>query len=302
MNDKQILVIGSVNIDHLMFVPKHPRPGETILASEYYTAFGGKGANQAVACARLGGRTTFIANVGSDLIGSEMVARFSKDGIDTSLIKKVESEKTGVALIMIDPGGENIIGISTGANATLDTNRIIAQEHKIADADFLLMQLETPLESISAAAGLAKKYRTKVVLNPAPAIQLPDEILVNVDIITPNQTEAEILTGVSVVDLETARQAARVLHGKGITTVIITMGDAGAFYSDADESIIVHAVKVDPVDTTAAGDTFNGALLVGLSRGLSGVEVVDFANRCAAISVTRVGAQPSIPYLNEVQG
>lgn len=234
--NKQILVIGSVNVDHFIRVENLPKPGETVLGNQYDIVGGGKGANQAVACARLGGDTRFIANVGSDAFGASMVEQFAEDGIDVSLIKTVESEKTGVALIFVeDQHAENVIGIVGGANNSLSPLQIRANEDAIQQASYVLLQLEVPIESVEAAVKIARKHQTKVMLNPAPASPLTDELLKGIDIIVPNQSEAEILTGIEVNDKQGAEKAARVLHERGIETVIITMGKDGAYLSSGAE-------------------------------------------------------------------
>lgn len=300
MREKTILVIGSINIDHIMRVHRFPQPGETVKGNAYDIVAGGKGANQAVACARLGGRTSFIASIGMDDPGREMVRQFEKDGVDVSMIEACHSEKTGVALIFVEDGAENIIGIHSGANESVSPERIKSHEAAIGRADYLLMQLEIPLESVIAAATLAGAYGTKVILDPAPAIELPDELLSRVDVITPNQTEAELLTGVKVRNAENAQLAASKLHAKGIDTVIITMGSLGAYVSTQSENNLIAGENVKSVDTTAAGDTFNGGLCVGLAKGMTISDTVKFANLCAAISVTRMGAQASITHIADV--
>ena len=302
---KSILVLGSVNADHVLKVSSFPRPGETITGSRYDIIPGGKGANQAVACARLGGKTRFKACIGQDAFGNEILNKFAEDGIDTSLIEQVEGVNTGVALIFVDDNAENCIGISAEANGHLNSERVAKNSHHIAAADYLLMQLETPEEAILSAAKAGKAGNTEVVLNPAPARPLSDDILACVDMITPNQTEAEVLTGVAADTPENAVKAANVLHGKGIATVVITMGKQGALVSAKQgefiESKMVSSFRVEATDTTAAGDTFNGAMLVALSEGKTLEEAVLFGNASAAISVTRSGAQTSIPARAEVE-
>lgn len=292
---KQILVLGSVNADHVLKVDAFPRPGETVTGSRYDIIPGGKGANQAVACARLGGQTRFMACVGQDAFGREISHKFAEDGIDTSLVEQVEGINTGVALIFVDGNAENCIGIAAEANGALTPERVRQNQKEIAEAQYLLMQLETPEASIVEAAQIARNAGVKVVLNPAPARPLSDQLLFTIDMITPNQTEAEMLSGVAVHDQDSATQAARVLHDKGIETVVITMGKMGVLISDSEGCRMVSGFRVDATDTTAAGDTFNGALLVKLAEGASMDEAATFANAAAAISVTRSGAQTSIP-------
>ncbi|WP_257275591.1 ribokinase [Endozoicomonas sp. SESOKO4] len=298
---KQILVLGSVNADHVLKVESFPRPGETVTGSRYDVIPGGKGANQAVAIARLGGNTRFLACVGQDAFGHEIIDKFAEEGIDTSLIEQVEGLNTGVALIFVDGRAENCIGVAAEANAALTSERVLDKKAGIYGADYLLMQLETPEASILEAAKVARSNGVTVVINPAPARPLSDELLANVDTITPNQTEAELLTGVTVNDPESACQAASVLHDKGISTVVITMGRMGALISDQTGARMVPGFEVSATDTTAAGDTFNGALLVKLAEGLDIDSAALFANAAAGISVTRSGAQTSIPGRDEAE-
>ena len=301
---KQILVLGSVNADHVLRVNQFPRPGETVTGSQYSIIAGGKGANQAVACARLGGQTKFMACVGVDAFGGQIIRQLADDGIDTDCVEQIEGVNTGVALIFVDDDAENCIGIAGEANHYLNATFVERHQQAIKAADYLLMQLETPEDGLLEAATLAKQYDTAVVLNPAPAKPLPETLLACVDLITPNQTEAEVLTGVKVEDRDSAAHAASVLHAKGIATVVITMGSQGAFISqlkDGDTvTEMVSAFRVVPVDTTAAGDTFNGGLLVALTEGMDMATAAHFANGCGALAVQRHGAQTSIPTRAEV--
>jgi ribokinase len=302
MTDKTILVLGSVNADHVLDVQSLPTPGETRIGSNYRVVAGGKGANQAVACARLGGSTQFLACVGDDADGIGSVGALGLDGIDTSTIEVSKNTRTGVALIFVDAQGENCIGISAEANALLSPAMVRQHEALIAEADYLLLQLEVPVESVVLAAQTAKRAHTRVILNPAPAVEsLADELLNCVDVITPNQTEAEILSGIEVNSAQDAERAAARLHQRGIGTVIITMGSLGAYVSDSSGSRTIAAHQVKAVDTTAAGDTFNGALVVALAEGKGLDEAVNFANLAAAMSVTRAGAQTSIPWRRELE-
>ena len=294
-----ILVLGSVNADHVLTVDQFPRPGETITGHSYSIIPGGKGANQAVACARLGGNTQFMACVGQDAFGREIVAQFAHEGIDTQCIENMEGVNTGVALIFVDGKAENCIGIASEANAALTAGYVEKHKAAIEQSDYLLMQLETPDEAILAAAKVAKNAETTVVLNPAPAKVLSDELLSHIDMITPNQTEAELLTGIAVNTPEDAQKAASILHQKGVKQVVITMGRQGAYISEQGEEHVVSGFTVTAVDTTAAGDTFNGALLVKLAEGETLSQAASFANAAAALSVTRKGAQTSIPSRSE---
>lgn len=300
---KKLTVLGSINADHVISVPYFAKPGETLSGSNYHIAYGGKGANQAVAAARLCDRAkmsvNFIGCIGEDGIGLTMKEAFTQDGIDVSAIKAIKNEMTGIAMIQVADSGENSIVISAGANACLDEKQVDEFAEKITQADYLLMQLETPLPALIKAAKFAKTNGTKVVLNPAPACQLPDELLTNLDMITPNETEAEILTGVTVSDEQSAAKSAQVFHSKGIETVLITLGSKGVYVSEKGQGEIIKGFRVQAMDTTAAGDTFNGAFLTALLDGKPTLDAIKFAHAAAAISVTRKGAQPSIPTRDE---
>ncbi len=297
----KLVVLGSVNADHVLQVASFPRPGETLLGHSYAVIPGGKGANQAVAAARLGADTAFIACVGDDSFGRNMIAEFNRDGINTEAVMIEQNKPTGIAMIQVAATGENSICISAEANACLTPERISPHYDLIKQADTLLMQLETPIATIAQAAKIAQLSGTRVVLNPAPAQPLSDELLALIDLITPNETEAELLTGIKVVDMASAQDAADILHNKGIAQVMITLGSQGVWISENGNGKQVKGFRVDAVDTTAAGDTFNGGLLAGLQAGLALDEAIRFAHAAAAISVTRVGAQTSIPVQAEVQ-
>lgn len=296
----KLVVLGSVNADHVLQVASFPRPGETLLGHSYTVIPGGKGANQAVAAARLGADIAFIACVGDDSFGHNIITEFERDCINTQAVMIEQDTPTGIAMIQVAATGENSICISAEANACLTPERLIPHHALIAQADTLLMQLETPIATITQAAKIAKQAGTRVVLNPAPAQPLTDELLAVVDLITPNETEAELLTGIKVTDMASAQVAADVLHAKGISEVMITLGSQGVWISKAGIGKQVKGFRVDAVDTTAAGDTFNGGLLAGLQAGLALDDAIIFAHAAAAISVTRVGAQTSIPTKAEV--
>ncbi len=296
----KLVVLGSVNADHVLQVASFPRPGETLLGHGYAVIPGGKGANQAVAAARLGADIAFIACVGDDSFGHKMIKEFALDGINTQAVMVETDKPTGIAMIQVAATGENSICISAEANACLTPERLMPHNQLIEQADTLLMQLETPIATITRAANIAKQAGTRVVLNPAPAQPLSDELLAVVDLITPNETEAELLTGIKVTDMASAQVAANVLHVKGISEVMITLGSQGVWISTNGIGKQVKGFRVDAVDTTAAGDTFNGGLLAGSQSGLALDEAIRFAHAAAAISVTRVGAQTSIPSKAEV--
>ena len=297
---KRIVVVGSSNTDMIIKVPHVPVPGETIIGGKFSTAAGGKGANQAVAAARAGGDVTFIARLGDDMFGQQAKDGFVKDNINVDHVLTDKDAPSGVALIFVGEDGENSIAVASGANANLSPSDVQAASDAISSADILVMQLETPLETVLKAASIASKNGVKVILNPAPAQKLSDDILSHVSILTPNESEAELLTGIKV---ETERDVAAVadaLMAKGIETVIVTMGPKGAFVATADSKEVIPGFSVKAVDATAAGDVFNGTLAVAVAEGRPLKEAVTFANAAAALSVTKLGAQPSAPTREEI--
>lgn len=296
---KNIVVVGSSNTDMILKLARIPRPGETILGGEFITAAGGKGANQAVAAARAGGNVAFVARVGRDMFGEQAVAGLIKQCIDVDCVQ-YDASPSGVALIFVAGDGENSIGVGSGANSNLSPQDVQNAKDKISVAGVVVLQLETPLDTVRAAAELARRNGATVILNPAPAQPLPDDLLRNVSLITPNESEAELLTGIAVVDDASCDRAANELLAKGVETVIITLGSRGAYLASGRTRQLVPGFKVTPVDTTAAGDTFNGALAVGLAEDMPILEAIKFANAAAAVSVTRMGAQPSAPTREEV--
>ncbi|MBI6548153.1 ribokinase [Xenorhabdus lircayensis] len=301
MSMAKLVVMGSINADHILNLEFFPQPGETVKGEQYQVAFGGKGANQAVAAGRCGADITFIACVGRDDIGERICQQLVKDKIKTSSIEAIEGETTGVALIFVNQQGENVIGINAGANGALTPDYFLRHQQVVKNADALLLQLETPLETVQLAAETANKHHTKVILNPAPAQKISAQLLSLVDIITPNETEAECLTGIAVKDEVGAGKAAQALHDKGVETVIITLGSRGVWLSEkGKEGRIVPGFKVKAIDTIAAGDTFNGALVTGLLEGKEMLSAIRFAHAAAAIAVTRHGAQPAVPWRNEI--
>jgi ribokinase len=298
---KKIVVVGSSNTDLIIRVPEIPRPGETLLGGEFMTFPGGKGANQAVAAARAGGEVIFVASVGDDPYGQEAVKAYRLDNINTENIKVCRGVPSGIAMITISGKGENAITVAPGANALLTSADLEEIEEPFLEADYMLIQLETPLETVRKAVELCSEFNTPVILNPAPAADLPDEILRRVSIITPNETEAERLTGVIVQDEQSASEAADALHAKGVETVIITMGASGAYLSNrtTGSQKMVPGFKVTAMDTTAAGDVFNGQLAVSLAEGRTLERAVLEAHGAAALSVQKMGAQSSIPRKEE---
>ena len=297
---RQILVVGSSNTDMVIKAAHLPRPGETILGGTFFMNPGGKGANQAVAIARLGGPVTFICKTGSDIFGHQSQQLFEEEGINTSYVFSDSGNPSGVALITVDEKAENCIVVASGANANLPPSDLEKAEEAIERAALVLIQLEVPMETVCFVADIAWQKGKKVILNPAPAHPLPVDLLRHLYLITPNETEAEMITGVKITDESSAAEAARALSGMGVQHVIITLGSKGALIYSNGKAEMVPALKVEAVDTTAAGDVFNGALTVALSEGRSLKEAARFACKASAISVTRVGAQSSAPYRNEV--
>jgi ribokinase len=279
---------------------KIPVPGETILGGTFLMNPGGKGANQAVSAARLGGKVTFITKRGNDLFGNQTVGFLMREGIDSQYVVKDMDHPSGVALITVDSSGENSIVVAPGSNGYLLQDDIPAKIFETKKYSILLLQLEVPVVTVQYAAIKAMENGIKVILNPAPAQSLPDTLLRNSWLLTPNEIEAETLTGICITSISTCEKAASVLIDRGVKNVIITMGETGAYVKSGSFSGLIPGIKVKAIDTTAAGDVFNGALAVALSEGLDLKEAVIFANKAASISVTRMGAQASAPYRNEL--
>lgn len=295
-----ILVVGSSNTDMVIQAEHLPRPGETVIGGTFFMNPGGKGANQAVAIARLGASVSFVCKTGSDIFGHQAQQLFDEEGIDTSYILSDHKNPSGVALITVDEKAENCIVVASGANANLSADDLLLAEDAINKADYVLMQLEIPIDTVAFVAELASKKNKKVILNPAPAQKLPKELFQQLYIITPNETEAELLSGVKITDESSLEEAVKIIAGYGVQHVIITLGAKGALIYSDGEIEKVSAWDVKAVDTTAAGDIFNGALTVALSEGRCIKEAVRFACKASAICVTRKGAQSSAPYRNEV--
>ncbi len=296
----KIVVVGSSNTDLTIKMNKLPKLGETVIGKDYLRSLGGKGANQAVAAARAGAPVMFITKMGSDEFGNEALKNFNSEGIDTKNILIDEKLKSGLAMIWVDDKGENSIAVASGANANLMPAEIIEKTNEIKSASILLTQLEIPYETVKTAIEIAHKNNVKVILNPAPAFQLPDELLRMINIITPNIHELEALTNIRLNDENDIKLAAQLLNEKGIEYVIVTYGSKGSYLSCKNEFIHVHPFKVKAIDTTAAGDILNGALAAALLDNKMVKESLMFASAAAAISVTRMGAQISAPYKNDI--
>jgi ribokinase len=291
----KIVIVGSSNTDMIVKTERIPKPGETVIGGTFSMAAGGKGANQAVASARAGGKVTLVARIGSDLFGAQAVKGFRADKIHVNHIVRDKKAASGVALIFVDEAGENSIAVASGANAALSPSDVRKARAVIASADVLLMQLETPIETVEAAADIAVKRNIPVILNPAPARSLEETLLRKISVLTPNEHEAELLTGISVQSEQDTALAAEALKAKGVRLVIITLGPKGAYVHSDETKGLIPGYPVSAVDSTAAGDVFNGAFAVAFAEKRPLADAVRFANAAAAISVTKLGAQPSAP-------
>ncbi len=299
MSKKTILVVGSSNTDMTAKTKNLPRPGETVLGGVFTMGAGGKGANQAVAAQRLGGKVQFICKVGRDMFGDNAVKQYEAEGLDTSGILRSELP-SGVALIYVDEHAENCIVVASGANGDLNEADIEASRGALEHCGILLLQLESPIPSVLKAAKIAHEAGAMVVLNPAPACELPEELFRYIDLFIPNETELSTFSGLPVEDAESAQKAAAIMQGKGVGKLIVTMGSKGALICEGAAPVFVPAHKVKAVDTTAAGDTFCGALCVAISEGKTLKEAAEFACAASALTVQKMGAQNSIPFRKDI--
>ena len=299
-NLPQVCVVGSANVDLIFQVLRLPRMGETLAGKQMHLGFGGKGANQAVMAARLGARVSLVAKVGGDVFGEQMLANLRNQGINTTHVRIDTTNSTGVASIVVDDEAQNCIIVVPGANGRLLPEDIRASAPAIQTADVLLCQLEVPMETILEAFRLAKAAKVLTILNPAPAMTLPDELLALADLCVPNETELELLTGQTLETLDEITAAGQALRKRGPQTVIVTLGERGALLIQEQTAELVPAVPVTAVDPTGAGDAFIGSLAVFLTEGLTMGEAVPLANKAAALSVTRTGTQSAFPTRAEI--
>lgn len=297
---KNICVIGSLNMDLVVNVDTMPKPGQTIIGSNFKEVPGGKGANQAVAMARLNGNVSMIGKVGEDGFGQTLINSLKNDKVDTTYIQTAKGA-TGVALITVDKNAQNSIVVSPGANFEVKEDDIDNNIEAIKNSDIVVLQLETPLNTIKYALNKAKELNKYTILNPAPAVKLDDEIIKNVDLLTPNETELEIISGVSIETEEDIQKAAQIMIEKGVKELIVTLGSKGSLYINKEKSMFKKAYKVEAVDTTAAGDSYTGALAVALSQDKNIEDAMDFASKVGALSVLKEGAQSSLPILEDVK-
>jgi ribokinase len=295
------VVVGSSNMDLVVKSPRIPVPGETVLGGEFLMVPGGKGANQAVAAAKLGAKVFFVARLGNDLFGRKSLENFRVEGLDTTYVALTSDAPSGVALITVDHTGNNAIVVAPGANARLSPEDVRRAEAQIRSAGAVVAQLEVPMATVQCVGEIAHEAGVPFLLNPAPAQWLSPALLKIVSVLTPNESEARILTGIDVVDAHSARKAAEMLLSTGVKAVIVTLGSKGFLLAEGNSTELVPAMKVKAVDTTAAGDAFTGSLAVGLAQGQSLRDAALFAGRVAAFSVTRLGAQPSMPTREELE-
>ena len=297
---KNICVIGSLNMDLVVNVDTMPKPGQTIIGSNFKEVPGGKGANQAVAMTRLNGNVSMIGKVGEDGFGQTLINSLKNDKVDTTYIQTSKGA-TGVALITVDKNAQNSIVVSPGANFEVKEDDIDNNIEAIKNSDIVVLQLETPLNTIKYALNKAKELNKYTILNPAPAVKLDDEIIKNVDLLTPNETELEIISGVSIETEEDIQKAAQIMIEKGVKELIVTLGSKGSLYINKEKSMFKKAYKVEAVDTTAAGDSYTGALAVALSQDKNIEDAMDFASKVGALSVLKEGAQSSLPTIEDVK-
>lgn len=296
---KNICVIGSLNMDLVVNVDTMPKPGQTLLGGNFKEVPGGKGANQAVAMARLGGNVSMIGKVGNDGFGKTLVEALKSDNVNTDYIHTADSS-TGVAFITVDKNAQNSIVVAPGANFEVNKEDVDKNIDCIKNSDIIVIQLETPLETVKYALQVAKYLNKYTILNPAPALKLDDEIISNVDLLTPNETELEIISEIKIENEDDINKAAKSMIAKGVKELIVTLGSKGSLYINEEKSFFKPAYKVEAIDTTAAGDSFTGALAVALSNNKTMEEAMDFASKVGALSVMKEGAQSSLPVLEDV--
>lgn len=301
MKKEGVLVVGSANMDLVVTSERFPNPGETVFGKNFAMFPGGKGANQAVSCAKLGGLTYFLGKMGNDDFQSSLIRSLNESGVNISDVLIENGAQTGVALISVDGSGENEIIVISGTNMRFTTNDLLKKQEYFSKVKVVLSQLEIPIQTVTLAAQLAKQNGAIFILNPAPAAQLSDELFSFIDYLTPNESELEILSGINIVDKSSAEKASKVLLQKGLKNVLVTLGEKGSLLVNNNSVKHFETYKVKAVDTTAAGDSFNGALAYSLSIGKSIEQAIHFASYAAAISVTRMGAQTSMPTLKEVE-
>lgn len=301
MNKEGVLVVGSANMDLVVTSERFPKPGETIFGKHFEMFPGGKGANQAVSCAKLGGLTYFLGKMGDDDFHDSLNKSLSESGVHIEDVLIEQDAQTGCALISVDGTGENQIIVISGTNMDFSSEDLLTKKEYFEKVKVVLAQLEIPIETVTQAARLAKENDALFILNPAPAAELSGELLSMVDYITPNKSELELLTGIKITDHESQENAAKILLDKGVKNVIVTLGEKGSLLVNKEVCTLTHSYSVQAVDTTAAGDSFNGALAYSLANDVNIKDAIHFANYSAALSVTKMGAQTSMPTINDVE-
>ncbi len=296
-----VIVVGSLNMDLVVRAPKIPRPGETVLGSDFKQVPGGKGANQADAAAKLGAETAMLGAVGKDSMGSQLIRSLEKDGVNVDKVLVKDNLPTGVAAIVVEDSGNNAITVAPGANSGFTPDDLSDMDDVFKRAKVMLVQLETPIETVRTALRMARKNNVTTILNPAPAIELDDEIFSLVDILTPNETELELLSGMDTSNIERVEAAGKHLIQKGVSRLIVTLGSQGSIHIGNNSIKLYPAYNVKAVDTTAAGDSYNAALAVSISKGESLEDAIKFATKVGAMTVTKHGAQTSLPLVEEVE-
>jgi ribokinase len=298
---KNVLVIGSYNVGLTVVGPRIPRPGETIMGTHFDMGPGGKGSNQAITIARLGGNVSFLAKIGGDIFGKDAIALFEKECIDTGYVTVDQTTHTGAGIIFVDENGQNAIGVAPGANYRLSADDLKRHSSLFEQCDILLIQLEIPLATVYEAIRMGSRTGMTIILNPAPAQKIEHRFLSMIDILTPNETEAETLTDIAVSDRKGAVKAGKFLVSQGVESVIVTLGNDGAVLVSDGEEGHFPSYAVDAVDTTGAGDAFNGGLAYGLATGKLLESSIDFASKVAALSVTKVGVIPGLPRMQDIE-
>lgn len=296
-----VIVVGSLNMDLVVRAPKIPRPGETVLGSDFKQVPGGKGANQADAAAKLGAETAMLGAVGKDSMGNQLIRSLEKDGVNVDKVLVKDNLPTGVAAIVVEDSGNNAITVAPGANSGFTPDDLSDMDSLFKRAKVMLVQLETPIETVRTALRMARKNNVTTILNPAPAIELDDEIFSLVDILTPNETELELLSGMDTSNIERVEAAGKHLIQKGVSRLIVTLGSQGSIHIGNNSIKLYPAYNVKAVDTTAAGDSYNAALAVSISKGESLEDAIKFATKVGAMTVTKHGAQTSLPLVEEVE-
>ena len=296
-----IIVVGSINTDMVIGANKLPKPGETLIGHKFFMNSGGKGGNQAVAAARMGGEVSMVANLGADVFGDTAIAKLTNEGVNCGSITRDNDSPSGVAIINVDDNGENQIVVAPGANANLSANLVSAALERISPSSIVLLQLEIPIESVTRAVEVCREKGCRIILDPAPAQALPKSVYEGTYLLTPNENEAESLSGISISDRDSVICAAEKLLMFGVNNVAITLGSQGVFLANGEGKQFLEATSVSAIDTTAAGDCFNGAVAAKLSEGYSLVEGIRSGILASSICVTRHGAQDAMPYVDEIK-